>query len=123
MSNFIKVNKNFKIPEKIYGEINKIWLYNSSEEAIDRAREKAPYLTWRLKAWIWREPAIVTNTTPRVIIWPRKIEYAIKREFSNKKNPQRRFYMKRTYDELPSVVYDEFNNATQIILKKYKLIK
>jgi len=44
--------------------------------------------------------------------------YAKRREFENKKNPHKKFYMKRTYDTAPQVIEREFKKALEIIFKK-----
>ena len=115
----IKINKNFNLNKIDIWKIMKIWLYNSSEEAIEVAREFAPYQTWKLKQSIGRMPANINENTRKVVVWPRKVEYAQLREFVNRKNPNKRFYMKKTFYRLPFIVKTEFNKAIEIILKKY----
>jgi hypothetical protein len=115
----VKIKTDFNLPKNLVWEITKIGLYNTSEEAIAQAREFAPYKTWKLKQSIGRMPANITTNTRKVVIWPRKVKYAILREYYNNKNPNRRFYMKRTYKKIPDIAKIEFNNALKIILKKY----
>lgn len=43
--------------------------------------------------------------------------YAIIREFVNKKNPHRRFYMKRAFEKADIIAKKEFENAVKIVLK------
>lgn len=117
----IKIKSNFdfsKISGNLVWEITKIWLFNSSEEAIDRAREKAPYQKGILKKSIAREPMNISKSTKKVLVWPRKVAYAVPREFENFKNPDRKYYMKKTFQELPNFVEQEFNKATEIVLKR-----
>jgi hypothetical protein len=115
----IKIKTDFQLPKNIAWKVIQVWLYNTSETAIEQAREFAPYKTWRLKASIWRMPANVTENTRKIVVWPRKIKYAIIREYINYKNPDRRFYMKKTYKKIPDIAKIEFNTALKIILKKY----
>lgn len=115
----IKFGKWLKnINEDLVWEINKIWLFNSSEDAIQSAQEKAPYETGTLKKSIGREPSVVSTRTKKVTVWPRKVEYAQRREYENFKNPDRKFYMKRTFNELPRLVKDNYDKAVKIVFKK-----
>lgn len=121
----ITIKSNFdlnKLSPELVWEITEIGLYNSSELAIWEAREFAPYKTWRLKAWIWREPSIIWKKTKKVIVWPRKIDYAVLREFSNRKNPDKKFYMKKTWEKIPELVEKEFEKAVNIVLKHNNLV-
>lgn len=121
----IAIKTNFNINNlnwNLVDEIVKIWLYNSSENAIETAREKAPYLTWKLKQSIWRDPALISKWVKKVIIWPRKVSYAVVREFINRKNPDKKFYMKRTYEDIPNMIEKEFWKAVDIVFKKNNLI-
>ena len=115
----IKSSFDFKnLSGDLVWEITKIWLFNSSEDAIEQAREKAPNDKWRLKASISREPMSITKKTKKVVVWPRKIKYARRREYENFKNPDRKFYMKKTFQALPNTIEENFNNAVKIVLKK-----
>lgn len=76
-------------------EVNVRGLYNTAELAIAQARENAPYMTGRLKSSISKEPGIITKSTRQVRIGPRSNQYAVVREFVNKRNPGKRFYMRR----------------------------
>lgn len=102
----------------IVWEIWKIWLFNTSEKVVEMAQEKAPYDTGTLKKSIWRFPANITTRTRKVNVWPREIEYAKRREYENNKNPDRKFYMKKTKKEVPRIAKEEFENATKIVLKR-----
>lgn len=124
MSNNIKIKSDFNfkdLDKKIVDEITEITLINSSQEAILRASEKAPYLTWTLRKSIGAEPSRITRNTKKIIVWPRKVDYADNREYINFKNPDRKFYMKRTFWEMKGFVNMELEQATQRVLKKYKL--
>ena len=115
----IKSSFDFKnLSGDLVWEITKIWLFNSSEDAIEQAREKAPYETGKLKQSISREPQNVTQSTRKVLVWPRKVVYAQRREYENFKNPDRKFYMKKTFQALPNTIEENFNNAVKIVLKK-----
>lgn len=119
----IKMGKWLKnISSDIVWDITKIGLYNTSEEAVKKSQQKAPYETGTLKKSIWRFPANITTRTRKVNVWPRKVEYAQRREYENFKNPDRKFYMKRTGKEIPRIAKEEFEWATKIVLKRKDLI-
>jgi len=44
--------------------------------------------------------------------------YAQRREYENFKNPDRKFYMKRTYQSIPKTIEKNFDDAVKIVLKK-----
>jgi hypothetical protein len=52
-----------------------------------------------LKKSIARDPQNITKTTKQVAIGPRDVVYAVRREFENYKNPDRKFYMKKTWEK------------------------
>lgn len=116
----IVIKTNVNLSKLDIGKLNQIGLVNSSQELVRIARNNAPYDTGTLKKSIWAEPWHITTSTKKVIIWPRKVVYAQRREFENKKNPDRKFYMKRTYDEAEKVVQKEFDNALKIIVRKFQ---
>lgn len=119
----IKLGKGLKnISSDIVWDITKIGLFNTSEDAIKKAQEKAPYDTGTLKKSIWRFPANITTRTRKVNVWPREVVYAERREYENNKNPDRKFYMKRTGKEIPSIAKEEFEGAVKIVLKRKNLI-
>jgi len=53
-------------------------------------------------------------------VGPAGIVYAPRREYENKKNPHRKFYMRRAFFSAPAIIEDEFQNAFQIVLNKIK---
>lgn len=112
----ITVRTNINLPDDMVGKINQIWLVNSTQMIIRQARENAPYDTGKLKQSINKEPNNITTSTDEVRVWPRKVVYSVKREFVNKKNPHRKFYMKRTHDSSPPIVKEEFEKAVKIII-------
>jgi hypothetical protein len=44
--------------------------------------------------------------------------YAQRREYENFKNPDRKFYMKKTFQALPNTVEKNFDDAVKIVLKR-----
>lgn len=94
-----------------------------------QARENAPYVTGTLKKSIGVEgdggyTENITNVTPYISknctqarVGSRKVVYAIRREFENRKNPDRKFYMKRAYMKADNIVKEEFENAVAIVIK------
>lgn len=113
----IKIKVNFDIRKLDVWEINKIGLFNASEKLIKQAQELAPYETGTLKKSIARDPQNITKTTKQVAIGPRDVVYAVRREFENYKNPDRKFYMKKTWEKWDSIVKTEFEKAVAIVIK------
>lgn len=116
----IEISTNFDLSKLDVNVINQLGLTNSSREIRGQAMDNAPYQTWKLQQSIWIEPWVITPKTKQVKIWPRKIVYAVRREFENFKNPSRKFYMKRAYDTAQEVVKREFEKALLLIIKKIK---
>ena len=124
----ITVNIKVNLEDLDIWQINQIGLVNSSQGLVKIARENAPYDTWTLKKGIGVEAngsfttnddnlkSIITKSTKEARVWPRKIIYSIRREFENKKNPGKKFYMKRTYEVAESVVKKEFQKAVDIVI-------
>lgn len=81
------------------------------------AQENAPYDTGTLKKSIGVEPGNITRQSTETRIGPRKVVYAVRREFENKKNPDRKFYMKRAYQKAEEIVKEEFEKAVGIVIK------
>lgn len=67
-------------------------LHQSTQLVRGKAIQNAPVLSWTLRRSI---TSMVWGTTGRV--WT-NVKYAKRREYENKKNPHRRFYMKRALD-------------------------
>jgi hypothetical protein len=83
-----------------------------------QAQENAPYVTGTLKKSIAVEPGNISTRSTETRIGPRKVVYAIRREFENRKNPDRKFYMKRAYMKAEEIVKEEFENAVAIVIKR-----
>ncbi len=113
----INVKVNVNLDKLDMWKINQIWLVNSTQRLVKMARENAPYDTWTLKKSIGAEPGNITKQTTEARVWSRKVVYAVRREFENRKNPSRRFYMKRTYEQAESIVKEEFEGAVAIVIK------
>lgn len=112
----ITVKTNVRLDKFNIWKINQIWLVNSSQRLVKQARENAPFETGTLKKSIWTEPGQITSTTKTVKIGPRKVVYAVRREFENKKNPGKKFYMKKTFEKAETVVKEEFEKAVSIVI-------
>ena len=99
-------------------KVSQVWFYNSGQKIQRQAQANAPYQTGKLKQSIWVDPWIITKDTKSIRIWLRKVIYATIREFYNKKNPDRRFYMKRAFEKAEDIIKEEFNKALKIIVIK-----
>lgn len=97
--------------------MNQIGLVNATQALVKIARENAPYVTGTLKKGIGAEPNAITTNTKQTRVGPRKIEYAVRREYENKKNPHKKFYMKRTADVAGKIVKEEFQKAVEIVAR------
>ncbi len=109
----VNINKNFSL-ESIKPAIQKSlkqWVLLVDE----KAWKNAPYLTWNLRRWINFE------VKPYIwIVWvSEKIKYARAREYVNKKNPHKRFYMKRALESSQKEIQGFFDkNIMKLIIKK-----
>ena len=108
----VKVSTNFDLSELDMSKLTTIWLENSTRRIQSIARQNAPYDTGKLKQGI-----AVEKSKDQARVWPRRIPYAVRREFENYKNPQRKFYMKRTHDVAGPIVQSEFDKAFDIVSK------
>jgi len=113
----IDVKINVNLDDLSIWKINQIWLVNSTQLLAKQARENAPLDTGTLKKSIWVEPNNITTDTTEARVWSRKVVYALRREFENKRNPHKKFYMKRAYDTAPDIVKKEFEKAVDIVIK------
>lgn len=113
----INVKINVNLDNLDINKIHQIGLINSTQIIAKQARENAPIDTWTLKKSISIEPNNITKTTKQARVWSRKVVYALRREFENKKNPHKKFYMKRAYDNAQEIVQKEFEKAVQLVIK------
>lgn len=113
----INVKVNVNLDDLSVERINQIGLINSTQLLAKQAKENAPLDTGTLKKSIWVEPNTITRKTTEARVWSRKVVYALRREFENKKNPHKKFYMKRAYDTAPDIVQKEFEKAVDIVIK------
>ena len=116
----ISIKTSFDLSKLDIGKVTQIGLVNSSQELVKMARENAPYDTGTLKKGIGAEPGNISTNTKKTRVGPRGIVYAVRREFENKKNPSRKFYMKRTSEKAPQIVKEEFEKAVKIVEKYIK---
>lgn len=97
------------------GKINQIGLVNATQRLVKIARENAPYETGTLKKSIGTQPGAITRNTKQARLGPRKVVYAVRREYENKKNPHKKFYMERTAKVAQKIVQEEFQHAAEIV--------
>jgi len=97
-------------------KINQIGLTNSGQKLIALAQVNAPYDTGKLKQGIGGEPNNIGIGTKRIRIGPRGIAYAVRREYENRKNPNKRFYMRKTAHQWQDIVRREFEKAVKIVI-------
>ena len=114
----IIVKTNLNLDKIDIGKVSQIGFYNSGQKLQKQAQANAPYMTGKLKQSIGVDPGVITKSTKSIRIGPRKVVYAVIREFVNKKNPDRKFYMRRTHDVAGDVVKTEFEKAVQIVISK-----
>lgn len=112
----IIVKKNFDLNRLNVRQMIDIGLRNSVRELQAIARENAPIDTGKLKQGIGTE-----QTLNKARVGPRNIPYAFRREHENKKNPHKKFYMKKTYNRGGAVVKKNFETAYQIVSKKIRI--
>jgi hypothetical protein len=99
------------------GKINQIGLVNATQRLVAIARDNAPYETGTLKKSIGAEPGSITQNTKQARVGPRKVVYALRREYENKKNPNKKFYMERTAKVAEKIVQEEFQHAAEIVVR------
>lgn len=100
-----------------FGKINQIGLVNATQALVRIARDNAPYETGTLKKSIGAEPKSITRNTRQARVGPRKVVYAVRREYENKKNPHKKFYMERTAKVAEKIVQEEFQHAAEIVVR------
>lgn len=128
----INVKINVNLDDLSVSRIHQIGLVNSTQIIAKQARENAPIDTGKLKQSIWVEGDkgytnqlwntinyISINAT-EARVWSRKVVYALKREFENKRNPHKKFYMKRAYDNAEWIVKEQFEKAVETVIKSLK---
>lgn len=113
----INVKVNVNLDKLSIGRINQIGLVNSTQLIAKQARENAPIDTGTLKKSIGIEPGQITTSTKEARVGSRKVVYAIRREFENKRNPGKKYYMKRAYDNAEDIVKEQFQKAVDIVIK------
>ena len=116
MKIIVKTNVNL---ERInIGRVNQIGLLNSTQTLVKRAADNAPYATGTLSKSITADPGAITTTTKKVRVGPRGVVYGKRREYENKKNPHKKYYMRRTYLTAQDVVQKSFEEAVKIVTSK-----
>lgn len=82
---------NSKINASVQIMLIDVWQYIQN-----RAKENAPYLTWALRRSISNDFSSVSKW---LVVVGSPLSYASLREFSNRKNPHRKYYLQRSYTE------------------------
>jgi hypothetical protein len=116
----INVKVDFDLNKLDMGKVFQIGLYNSGQKIQRLAQGNAPYLTGKLSQSIGVDPWVITTNTKKINIGPRKVNYAILREFVNFKNPHRKFYMRRAFEKADEIVQNAFEKAVKMIIPKIK---
>jgi len=110
----IKINTNFTLQDIKPAITKSIEL--STALVHWKANKNAPYKTWNLASSI-----NLVNKTYSWIVWvsSQTAPYAKLREYVNKKNPHKKFYMKRALESSIKEIEDFFNkNILAYIIKK-----
>jgi hypothetical protein len=107
----LEVDINFDLNNFQFDKVVEIGLTNSLNSIQHEARGNAPYESWNLRRSIATEKG---GTSGRV--WPRSIQYAVKREYENFKNPHTKFYMARAWEKGQEIAKREFDEAVKIVI-------
>jgi hypothetical protein len=82
---------NDKINASVQIILTDVWLFISN-----KAKENAPYLTWALRRSISND----FNTISKwFVVVGSPLSYASVREFSNRKHPDRKYYLERSFTQ------------------------
>lgn len=114
----IKVKTNVNLSSLNIGRVNQIGLINSTQTLVKRAADNAPYATGTLSKSIATDPGAITTNTKKVRVGPRGVVYGKRREYENKRNPHKKYYMRRTYLTAQEVVQKSFEDAVKIVTSK-----
>lgn len=89
------VQKIMKLNSTVNASVQ-IMLIDIGQYIQNRAKENAPYLTWALRRSITNDFSSVSKW---LAVVGSPLAYASVREFSNRKHPDRKYYLQRSYTE------------------------
>ena len=89
------IDKAKRISKEVPSAVQLI-LWDIADIVQNSAKINAPYQTWNLRWSITTQRERIKQWI--VVVWS-PVAYARRREFENRKNPQRRFYLQRWYTE------------------------
>lgn len=103
-----------ELNEKVNAVIN-IILIDVGNEINNNAKENAPYLTWSLRKSLNMDYLTLSKW---FVVVGSPLAYASVREFVNKKNPTRTFYLQRAFTEHMDDITDIIMDDLKFNLKK-----
>lgn len=89
------IDKALKLNQEVPTAVQLI-LWDIADIVQNSAKLNAPYQTWNLRSSITTQRERIKQWI--VVVWS-PVAYARRREFENRKNPDRRFYLQRWYTE------------------------
>jgi len=113
-------NYNINIEYNFFSEsdINRLteWFIDLIYQGQNIAKSNAPILSWNLRR------SIVTNiktTLNNNLIWQiwSKLKYAKRREFENKKHPNRKYYMKKAKNYIENNIWNIFEQHLNNLIR------
>ena len=88
-------NKLMQLNDKV-NAVSQIIMIDIGQEISNNAKENAPYLTWALRRSISND----FNTISKwFVVVGSPLSYASVREFSNRKHPDRKYYLERSFTQ------------------------
>lgn len=116
----MKLNLQWDIQELMWlndkvNAVVQIILVDVWNEITNNAKENAPYLTWSLRKSLNQDFSAI-NKWFAVVGSP--LDYASLREYSNRKNPQTTFYLKRAFTEHMDTIHNIILEDLQSNMKK-----
>ena len=116
----MKLNLQWDIQELMWlndkvNAVVQIILVDVWNEITNNAKENAPYLTWSLRKSLNQDFSAISKWFA-VVGSP--LDYASLREYSNRKNPQTTFYLKRAFTEHMDAIHNIILEDLQSNMKK-----
>lgn len=116
----MKLNLQWDIQELMWlndkvNAVVQIILIDVWDEISNNAKENAPYLTWSL---MWSIFPDYNQLEEWFAVVGSPLDYASLREYSNKKNPKKTFYLKRAFTEHEDTIRNIILEDLQSNLKK-----
>lgn len=107
-------NKLMQLNDKV-NAVSQIIMIDIGQEISNNAKENAPYLTWALRRSISND----FNTINKwFVVVGSPLAYASVREFSNRKNPQTKYYLERAFTEHKDKILDIILEDLDVKLKE-----